>query len=427
MAIRLVRNERKPHIYDHTLTLNREYPDQHPVEAITGLREELDSKYVKPALGIPKEDLSIDLMSLADLQGIKLVLEGEIKVVDDKVVVVSNRTTALEDFIANVYPTLAGNTELPDRTDLEFDPYIWEEFIAEADDVEFVLSTNYQPGNHSLKVFLNGALQRFGDDYTETSETIITFLFPLNSGDYVSLLSSGRTNINTPIHEEFEYLGDKIFNLHYRYNRKDNSLSVYYNGIRLTVNKEYTEIDDYTVEITKTGMTLGDVVIFRRETHMSAEVIINDTTYNAMDSWKETFIIGNSTTTSLTFAKQYMPNNGTLQVFVDGLLQDTGLSDDYIEDSVSTILFNYPIEIDAKVDVVCSNGMFVWTETFISVTIQRLFRLSNNYNINKGDILVYENGMLLTPVDDYEEVNFNTIRLVEAPDEGSKIKVYKRR
>lgn len=43
---------------DHDQLYNRDLPDQHPIESITGLGEALNSKYELPDTGIPKSDLS---------------------------------------------------------------------------------------------------------------------------------------------------------------------------------------------------------------------------------------------------------------------------------------------------------------------------------------------------------------------------------
>ena len=57
----------------HYLLYGLDEPDQHPIKAIIGLQEALDSKYVKPSNGIPSSDLEEKFVSeenLADLEAL---------------------------------------------------------------------------------------------------------------------------------------------------------------------------------------------------------------------------------------------------------------------------------------------------------------------------------------------------------------------
>ena len=60
----------------------------------------------------------------------------------------------------------------------------------------FTLTTmSYQPGTDNLLVFINGSKQISGTNYTETSDTEVTFLDGLNVGDVVDFITA--TPINT--------------------------------------------------------------------------------------------------------------------------------------------------------------------------------------------------------------------------------------
>ena len=104
-----------------------------------------------------------------------------------------------------------------------------------------------------------------------------------------------------------------------------------------------------------------------------------------------------------------------------------GVDFDYVEVDDHTIQFNYMLDIGDSVDVVCAAGLYQWYELFISIEGQVLFICKNRYSPGKGDILVYEDGLLLTIGDDYKEINYNTVKFNEAPIVGSKVVVYKRR
>ena len=47
-------------VISHNLLIDREIPNQHPIESISGLRLELDEKYVKPVAGIPITDMGFN-------------------------------------------------------------------------------------------------------------------------------------------------------------------------------------------------------------------------------------------------------------------------------------------------------------------------------------------------------------------------------
>lgn len=66
MSIRLNRRGNVTYINDHDLLFGRDKEDQHPIESITGLRNELNSKYQIPAGGIPPEVLDRTYVELDD-------------------------------------------------------------------------------------------------------------------------------------------------------------------------------------------------------------------------------------------------------------------------------------------------------------------------------------------------------------------------
>jgi len=426
MALRLIRRGNTGLSNDHNLLLNRGLNDQHPVESITGLRQELDTKYTFPSAGIPKKDLAFPVAEEQDIDNLQTSVDSQIAAADSRISDLSVRTTGIEDWISNNFDEIENNTQVPALVELAIKTDIHEEFTASVGQTEFSLGVAYQPGNKSLKVFKNGVLQRLALDYIELSETIIKFLTALEENDLVTCVSDGRTNINSPIHEEYEYLDDSVFRLAYRYNTGDNGLSVYLNGIRLSAGREYTEVDDYTVQITKT-MIPGDLVVFRRETHMAAEVELIDGSEFSQTTWSQRFNVINPLNRVFNLANAYVPGSKTLQVFVGGLLMLAGEDNDYMETGEKQVTFDYDLDLGDDVNIVCMAGLYQWYEIFISVAGQQRFITRYKYTVGKNDILVYEDGLLLSVNDDFEETNYNTVTFLEPPMQGAKIVIYKRR
>ncbi|AOQ24729.1 hypothetical protein MTAT_04720 [Moorella thermoacetica] len=76
--------------------------------------------------------------------------------------------------------------------------YLYEEYIATAGQTVFKLAGIYPVGNHSLQVFLNGLLQRPGqdNDYLEVDNRTVQFNRPLEAGSVVTFLVPGKNNVS---------------------------------------------------------------------------------------------------------------------------------------------------------------------------------------------------------------------------------------
>lgn len=425
MALRILRKGNSSLNNDHNTMINREKVSQHPISAIEMLNETLDSKYEFPVGGIPITDLGFVGVEMEDVISISNKIDNEVFILNSEIAELQNQTTVINEFIINYSGLDDGFVTIPNRFDT-LEIKLFEEYIAEDNDTMFNLVTNYIPNNNSLEVFVNGRLLRQDDDYIETNEYTVTFLKELRSGDYIVFKANGIAKINSPIHEEHTYIDNPVFELEYSYNIGDNSLSIYHNGLRLNVGSEYTEVDNYTVSVLKV-LNVNDVLIFRRETHMVANLILDDGNPTIQETWKETIIIDLDETDLLTFEKTYTEGSNTLQVFENGILLNAGETGDYIEHTQNSILLNYPAEIDDKFDIVCVAGLFSWYETFIVVLQQSIFNLKNKYNPNLDELLVYEDGMLLFSGTDYYETNNFNVTFSEPIETGSKIVIYKRR
>ncbi len=67
MSIKLIVKGDKVHYNDHSLLDGLDKPNQHPISAIIGLQDALDSKYIKPIGGIPASDLAEKYVSQSAL------------------------------------------------------------------------------------------------------------------------------------------------------------------------------------------------------------------------------------------------------------------------------------------------------------------------------------------------------------------------
>lgn len=67
MSIKLIVKGYKIHYNDHFLLEGLDKPNQHPISAIIGLQDALDSKYIKPIGGIPGSDLAEKYISQSAL------------------------------------------------------------------------------------------------------------------------------------------------------------------------------------------------------------------------------------------------------------------------------------------------------------------------------------------------------------------------
>lgn len=75
MSVKLVIKGKATHYNQHYLLDGLDIPDQHPIEAIIGLKDALESKYVRPEGGIPASDLADKYISIDDLSNTQINFE----------------------------------------------------------------------------------------------------------------------------------------------------------------------------------------------------------------------------------------------------------------------------------------------------------------------------------------------------------------
>lgn len=426
MSLKLNRKGTVSYINNHPALMNRDLVDQHPIKSITGLIDALDEKYVKPEEGIPKDHIGFDVATLYDLDIVRGYLQVQIDGADKNITINKDNITAIQDFLSSIFG--GGDNGRPDLNEIGFayrDGFR-EEFIGEVGDTTITLANKYLVGGQHLRVYRDGELLLCGEDYEETTDFTITFKDPLQVPVFITCIGDSLSTVISPMHEEIVTVeGQTTLVLKNTYRVGDHSLSLYVGGLRLEKDLHYKEVDMETIELVS-AYPAGTKVILRQECLMSNGVVLyNNEEYN-QKSWvqKVTALNGQR---EIKLNEAYIPSANMLQVMVNGLVQGMGEYLDYMEIDEETIRFNYDLEDGEVVIITCIVGLYNWSETFIALRNQTAFVLKNPYIIDRNDILVYENGMLLLPQEDYLEVNGRTIHFVEPPHEGSTIIVYKRR
>lgn len=125
----------------------------------------------------------------------------------------------------------------------------------------------YVLGTNSISVYLNGVMQRSGIDYSESSDSTITFLsHTFVAGDVVSIVgqtsvTSGSANpFGTSIQSFIATAGQTTFHItHINYIPNNGSLRVYINGLLQEAGDSYKEVNGNIVF--SEGLEVGDEVL----------------------------------------------------------------------------------------------------------------------------------------------------------------------
>ena len=425
MAIKIIRKGNASISNDHNLLVNRNMRNQHSIEAITGLREELDKRYVMPEGGIPATDLAFSIVTGGELNNIVNVLEQKIVVVENDITIVDKRVDILEELLDQI----KGESGVEEEATINFGfrQGFREDFITEGGETVFNLTNKFVVDDKHLRVYRDGELLTPNVDYTETSDNEVTMMYELEADMIMTFICETMSTVMSPIHEEIlSTEGQTTFELKNKYNVGEHSLSIFVNGIRLECDKHYVEIDPNTVELLVPPFNPGTNLIFRQEIVTAAgKVLYHDKEYQ-QKSWSFD-IVAEQGQREVSVDEAFIPGTNMINVTCDGLLQWKGDAFDYVEVDEHTIRFNYDLDEGDHVRITCVAATCEWTEKFISELNQTVFKLQNPYHVGKFDIQVYENGLLLQPEWDYEETNYNTITFTEPLEYGSKITFIKRR
>lgn len=422
MSIRIVRRGNTGQSNDHNLLINRGERDQHPIESITGLKTALNAKYEKPASGIPRKDLGFAAVSSDELEGVRNELISDMDLVSQSQTVVENKISALEQLVS-ILDDEGNNSEQPNAVDIIQINGFYETTATPGQTV-FDLSFDYIPGSNVLEVYVDGVLSG-KSKYVESSDTSVTFLNAMYGGEVVTFKAEVLSKLTSPIHETMIYDGNSLVTLSHKYNVGDNSLSVFYNGLRLDEGFGYREVSPNQIEIIDQSIVAGGRLTMRRETHMAGKAVFTPLDSSYM-TWSERKTPEADKRTVL-FTKSFLLGGNMIQVFIDGILMDPGATGDYVEVTNNSIKFNYDLDLTDEVKTVCNAGLMMWKEKFVSMAGAKRFVLSNPYNPGIDELEVYENGILLQTGEDYVETNRTTVTLNAEPEHGSVIIIFRRR
>ncbi|URZ18524.1 hypothetical protein [Clostridium felsineum] len=427
MAIKVIRKGNVRVNNDHNLLFNRGLANQHPIESIVNLKDELASKYVKPNAGIPKTDLDFLVVTQDDLHESENQINGKIVIIDDNILGAQKDIQGIKDLISQYFKNGTNGTLDNATIDFTYRQGFREEYVSENKDIDFYLTNTFIADNKHLKVYRDGTLLIPDIDYIEISNNHIQMSYPLEANIFLSFICENLATVFSPIHEEIISIeNQKDFTLKNQYTLGDNSLSIYVHGLRLECNTDYKEVSNSQITLLKDPYAAGTKLIFRQELVESSGQIL----YHEKDYSQKTFKLQYTALkdqSQFTLSEAYIPGANMLMVTVQGLLMWLGNDFDYMEVDSNHIQFNYPLEEGDKVVVTCTSALFNWSEKFVTVENQTLFNFSNTFCVGKDDLIVYENGIQLIVDDDYLELSNNAIQLVEAPPTGSKLTIYKRR
>ena len=127
--------------------------------------------------------------------------------------------------------------------------YYRKDFEVTSEQSQFHLDVNYNPGQNEPIVWLNGTVQRVGDDYTEPDAGTIEFIQPCLPGDRVIVIILGyHIGVGTYIREDHvATLNQTSFTLLNAYTMGSNNLLVYLNGLLQRRELDYNEFSTTSV------------------------------------------------------------------------------------------------------------------------------------------------------------------------------------
>lgn len=128
-----------------------------------------------------------------------------------------------------------------------------QEIVAEEGMTELTFTQHYVPGSNNIMVWWNGVLQKSGDDYIEINQNQIQLIDPTDEDDkFVVMILMPKDGDGVRLYTREDMVaeaGQQTFNLANPYTTGLNQLFVYQNGQLQKVGDDYTEIDEFSIEI----------------------------------------------------------------------------------------------------------------------------------------------------------------------------------
>jgi hypothetical protein len=314
-----------------------------------------------------------------------------------------------------------------------------ERFTATEGQQTFTLDQEYAIGQNSLKVFVNGILQKPDNEngYMEINSQMIQFTEPLFKDDLVIVVHNvakskayemALERVKAYNVERTTYFIDDTnntqleFETPVRYNTGERHLKIYVNGILLSVgtNFDYVETSENTFTLNE-SLTTGDT--------LTVEVISGGKL--AYSCYRYPYYIDSNKEgkTTFTLPRTYYVGDNNLKVYLDGVLLREGEGEDYVEVNSNTVEMNYAPSLGSTLEF--ENTSFavdifdiIRKDELISSTNSNLdkvtFNTSQEYPMGEFLLRVYLNGVLLREGagEDYTEVDNTTFQMNYALSEG---------
>lgn len=285
----------------------------------------------------------------------------------------------------------------------------YEIYAATAQQDVFDLGFTFAVASDRLHVLVNGVKQIIGADYVETDDDTITFTVNRSLGEYVEFVyygSAGCPTVRCPAPTVYENhistANQTVFNLSTGYLVGKNSLWVLVNGVRQGVGTQIAETNATTVTFF-TPLLAGQEVTFIQMGEGGGNIVTSRQEFTATTS---------QTLFTLTFS--YVGGQNELFVWAAGALMQVGV--DYTETGPTAITFNVGRPagqqvVVARIGTSSAAALRLW-EKQTAVGSQTVFNLLGTYVPGGHGLQVYQEGSLLTVIDDYTETSPNAVTLV---------------
>jgi hypothetical protein len=160
MSVRVVRKGYPETSISHNLLTNLNVPNQHPIEAIIGLKEALEHKYEKPATGIPKTDLGFSAATEEEITALEKEVALKYQKPDTGIpetdlgfdVATQDEITALQQEVGRKYEKPEPGIPM---SDLGFNPATQENVTTIENEISDLKNKTHSGATTIQKVYLN--------------------------------------------------------------------------------------------------------------------------------------------------------------------------------------------------------------------------------------------------------------------------------
>jgi hypothetical protein len=385
-----------------------------PVKIIEIKAEEIpavntENFYIKPALGIPKTHLDNEVNDLL-LKAGKSLQKGNVQF-DDlhetlQEIIKSNMTDVNGDGVIDNQTELINSVASLVITEKQLEKTV-RDTLAKVDaiDKKTLEKVSLDDLSDDVKYILENSA--INESYSFWQEPVsIKELLPIENnknGDIRLVLkdatfwkwdsdiwdwtqikfneSTDTTPVPTPsvapqtlVGQFFAYEGQKRFTASKPFYKGTNNLQVLMNGIFMTINIDYVEIDDNTIEFSE-SLHEDDYVLmmlFTKEEKPSIYV--------------ESRLVDRPSRT-VKISQPYQVGQGMLNIFVNGILTGSGEEEDYVEIDSTHIRFNYDLLPGDKLFIRFETSQIVNNITTQFELLQKVYlNLAEQIEVLRGEL-----------------------------------------